>query len=70
MRYFVSAAFLAAIVAFPSASDAGEKKGEKKKGTAKPPAKTVVPKITNGGTPLSLANLLRKVLKRPNNTGW
>ena len=41
MRNFVCALFLSAIVAYPSAADAGEKKGEKKvKG--KPPAKTVV----------------------------
>jgi peroxiredoxin len=40
MRNFVCAVFLAAIVAYPCASDAGEKKGEKK-GSGKPPAKTV-----------------------------
>jgi peroxiredoxin len=41
MRNFVCAAVLAAIVAYPCAADAGEKKGEKKV-SGKPPAKTVV----------------------------
>jgi len=40
MKSFVCVVFLAAIAAYPSAADADEKKSEKK-GSGKPPAKTV-----------------------------
>jgi peroxiredoxin len=67
MKYFVCAAFLAAIVAYPCTADAGEKKSQKK-ATAKPPAKTVdigkqapVFKIkSSDGKVIDLAELTKK----------